>query len=85
MGKITGFLEFERQDETYQAPKERIKNYKEFTIPLETSKYFSNRLLKLLPKIIKSLNQDTIEEYFISKKGYLNYRYLNLLNYLIDG
>ena len=38
MGKITGFLEFERQDETYQAPKERIKNYKEFTIPLETSK-----------------------------------------------
>ena len=54
-------------------------------LPLETSKYFSNRLLKLLPKIIKSLNQDTIEEYFISKKGYLNYRYLNLLNYLIDG
>ena len=38
MGKITGFLEFERQDETYEAPKERIKNYKEFTIPLETSK-----------------------------------------------
>ena len=38
MGKITGFLEFERQDETYQAPKDRIKNYKEFTIPLETSK-----------------------------------------------
>jgi glutamate synthase (NADPH/NADH) small chain len=27
MGKITGFLEFERQDETYEAPKERIKNY----------------------------------------------------------
>ena len=23
MGKTTGFLEFERQDETYQAPKER--------------------------------------------------------------
>jgi glutamate synthase (NADPH/NADH) small chain len=38
MGKTTGFLEFERQDETYQAPKERIKNYKEFTIPLEESK-----------------------------------------------
>lgn len=37
MGKITGFLEFERQDETYQTPKKRIKNYKEFTIPLEES------------------------------------------------
>jgi glutamate synthase (NADPH/NADH) small chain len=36
MGKITGFLEHERQDETYKTPKKRIKNYKEFTIPLET-------------------------------------------------
>jgi len=35
MGKITGFLEFERQNESYIAPKERIKNYKEFTVPLE--------------------------------------------------
>ena len=38
MGKITGFLEYKRQDETYQSPKERIKNYKEFTIPLEEDK-----------------------------------------------
>ncbi|MEP0263946.1 glutamate synthase subunit beta [Dokdonia sp.] len=38
MGKIAGFLEFERQEETYQSPKERIKNYKEFTIPLKPSK-----------------------------------------------
>ena len=38
MGKTTGFLEFKRQDETYQAPKSRIKNYKEFTIPLKESK-----------------------------------------------
>jgi glutamate synthase (NADPH/NADH) small chain len=38
MGKRTGFLEFERQDESYQAPEKRIKNYKEFTIPLEESK-----------------------------------------------
>jgi len=37
MGKITGFLEHKRQDETYKAPKERVKNYKEFTIPLEES------------------------------------------------
>lgn len=45
MGKTTGFLEFERQDETYQAPKERIKNYKEFTIPLEESKLKDQRTL----------------------------------------
>jgi glutamate synthase (NADPH/NADH) small chain len=38
MGKITGFLEHEREVEGYQSPKERIKNYKEFTIPLEDSK-----------------------------------------------
>ncbi|GGG10034.1 dihydropyrimidine dehydrogenase subunit A [Dokdonia pacifica] len=38
MGKITGFLEYERQEEAYESPKERIKNYKEFTIPLEPSK-----------------------------------------------
>jgi len=38
MGKTTGFLEFKRQDETYQAPESRIKNYKEFTIPLKESK-----------------------------------------------
>ena len=34
MGKITGFKEFERQDETYTSIKDRVKNYKEFTIPL---------------------------------------------------
>jgi len=38
MGKITGFLEYERQDETYIAPEKRIENYKEFTIPLEEDK-----------------------------------------------
>jgi len=34
MGKITGFLEFKREVESYKPPKERVKNYKEFTIPL---------------------------------------------------
>lgn len=38
MGKITGFLEYERQVETRKLPEERIKDYKEFTIPLEPSK-----------------------------------------------
>ena len=35
MGKTTGFLEYSRKDETYLKVEKRIKNYKEFTIPLE--------------------------------------------------
>ena len=34
MGKVTGFKEFERKDETYKPVKERITHYKEFTKPL---------------------------------------------------
>lgn len=34
MGKITGFKEFERQDESYIPVEERIKHYKEFTVTL---------------------------------------------------
>ncbi|MDP4600878.1 MAG: glutamate synthase subunit beta [Polaribacter sp.] len=34
MGKVTGFKEFERQDETYVPVEERVKHYKEFTVPL---------------------------------------------------
>ena len=30
MGKATGFLEFERQERTYEAPQERVKTWKEF-------------------------------------------------------
>lgn len=35
MGKITGFLEFKRENESYEAPEKRIENYKEFTVPLK--------------------------------------------------
>ena len=35
MGKITGFMEYERKDESYIPVKDRIKNYKEFTKPLK--------------------------------------------------
>lgn len=35
MGKITGFMEYERMDESYIPVKDRIKNYKEFTKPLK--------------------------------------------------
>ena len=33
MGKITGFLEHDRQDRAYADPKERVRHYKEFIIP----------------------------------------------------
>ncbi len=35
MGKITGFKEFERKDETYKKVKERVEHYNEFTVPLK--------------------------------------------------
>jgi len=34
LGKITGFLEFDRKVEAYNAVDERIQNYKEFTLPM---------------------------------------------------
>ncbi|GGK46359.1 MULTISPECIES: glutamate synthase subunit beta [Flavobacteriaceae] len=34
MGKVTGFKEFERKDETYKPVKERVTHYSEFTQPL---------------------------------------------------
>ena len=30
MGKVTGFIEFERQEETYEAPASRLGHWKEF-------------------------------------------------------
>ena len=35
MGKVTGFIEIERHDRTYKSASDRIRNYKEFVIPLE--------------------------------------------------
>ncbi|RAI43742.1 glutamate synthase subunit beta [Rhodoplanes roseus] len=34
MGKVTGFLEFERTDRTYAPVEERLRNYREFVLPL---------------------------------------------------
>ena len=34
MGKITGFMEFDRKVEAYKPVDERIQNYNEFTVPL---------------------------------------------------
>tara|TARA_B110000967_G_scaffold205161_1_gene249095 strand:+ start:5375 stop:6838 length:1464 start_codon:yes stop_codon:yes gene_type:complete len=38
MGKVTGFKDFERKDESYTAVEKRVKNYKEFTVPLSDAK-----------------------------------------------
>ncbi|NNK12318.1 MAG: glutamate synthase subunit beta, partial [Flavobacteriaceae bacterium] len=35
MGKITGFLEYERKTEPYKPVDQRIKNFKEFTLPMQ--------------------------------------------------
>src|SRR6187402_3191516 len=34
MGKVTGFLEIEREDRDYQPVEERIKHWHEFVLPL---------------------------------------------------
>ncbi len=38
MGKVTGFLEFERTDRTYAPVAERVTNYREFVVPLGEEK-----------------------------------------------
>jgi len=35
MGKVTGFKEFERQERPYKAVEERLKDFREFVIPLD--------------------------------------------------
>jgi glutamate synthase (NADPH/NADH) small chain len=35
MGKVTGFLEFDRQEQKYQLAGERIRHFREFTLPLD--------------------------------------------------
>ncbi len=35
MGKITGFLEYKREVETYEPVERRLKSYKEFTVPMK--------------------------------------------------
>ncbi len=37
MGRTKGFLELDRKDRTYDAPSERLKHYREFTVPLDAA------------------------------------------------
>ena len=34
MGKITGFLEIERQDRSYEPAADRVRHYREFLVPM---------------------------------------------------
>ncbi|MGA7004611.1 MAG: glutamate synthase, partial [Pseudolabrys sp.] len=34
MGKVTGFLEIEREDRDYEPVAERVKHWREFVLPL---------------------------------------------------
>ncbi len=38
MGKVTGFMEYQRQKENYLEPTERVKNYNEFVVRLDDEK-----------------------------------------------
>jgi glutamate synthase (NADPH/NADH) small chain len=37
MGKVTGFKDFERKDESYTSVNDRVEHYNEFTVPLSNS------------------------------------------------
>ena len=41
MGKVTGFLEYEREDRDYQPVEERIRHWHEFILPLPEADYLS--------------------------------------------
>jgi len=37
MGKVTGFLEYDRQEQKYQLAGERVRHFREFTLPLDNN------------------------------------------------
>jgi glutamate synthase (NADPH/NADH) small chain len=37
MGKVTGFLEYDRQEQKYQLAGDRVRHFREFTLPLDTN------------------------------------------------
>ena len=39
MGKVTGFLEYEREDRDYEPVEERIRHWREFVLPLPEQDY----------------------------------------------
>ena len=39
VGKVTGFLEYEREDRDYEPVEERIRHWREFVLPLPEADY----------------------------------------------
>ena len=39
MGKITGFLDYEREDRDYEPVAERVRHWREFVLPLPDADY----------------------------------------------
>ncbi len=50
---------------------------------LKSTFYISKKLKAKLPVFCDSLKKDSIEKFYLSKKGYINFRYLNLLEKLV--
>ena len=50
---------------------------------LKSTIYISKKLKVKLPVFCNSLKKDSIEKFYISKKGYINFRYLSLLEKLV--
>ena len=64
MGKATGFLEFEREDNLTQSPETRIAGFQEFHIPLLDEK-------RRRPSMQSNL---ILNRYFLHKHCNLSYR-----------
>ena len=39
MGKVTGFLEYERNDRDYEPVEERVRHWREFILPLKDDEF----------------------------------------------
>ena len=50
---------------------------------LKSTIYISKKLKAKLPLLCNSLKRDSIEKFYLSKKGYINFRYLSLLEKLV--
>ena len=50
---------------------------------LKSTINISKKLKAKLPIFCNSLKRDSIEKFYLSKKGYINFRYLSLLEKLV--
>jgi len=57
MGKVTGFMEFDRHERPYKAVEERLKNFREFVIPLDEAELALIRLMAAWPRMVETAAQ----------------------------